>query len=419
VPSLTLAILLAPPVAALTAWGQESPVPGGRRPDYDTSTRTTEYAGPGREIPAPPDLREVRIGYFGPADPAHTLGGDLWLAVTLAVEQANTAGGIHGLPVTLVPAWSEEPWGTGVSDLARLAYEDRIWAILGSIDGETTHLAETVVAKARLPLLSFAGTDKTVNLANVPWIFAGLPQDDRLAPVVARAVLESSGGEPFTIVSTTDHDSHATIVEIGKVLDRQGAAPLYHHEISPGEEALADVVGRLPAGGPAALLVVAGPLDSARLVRAVREAGLDLPITGGPSFGRRPFLEGAGPAAEGVLLPLLCDPGHADGSFARVFRQRTGHTPDCSTAQAYDTARLLLEAARAAGLNRARIRDRIAGLSAWTGTAGDIRWNGLGQNQRAVLLATVQDGKVIALGRSGEGRSPEPPLGKGAGPDSR
>ena len=86
----------------------------GKTPDYDLTRHRVEYAGPGREEPAPADVDEVRIGYFGPSDPAHPAGGDLWLAAGMAIEDANTAGGLNGTPFRLVPVWSENPWGTGV-----------------------------------------------------------------------------------------------------------------------------------------------------------------------------------------------------------------------------------------------------------------------------------------------------------------
>ncbi len=99
----------------------------------------------------------------------------MWNAACLAVEQANRAGGYNGLPFRLVAGWSDNPWGSGVTEVARMAYVHKVWAIIGGIDGPSTHLAEQVVAKARLTLLSSASTDKTVNLANVPWMFSCLP----------------------------------------------------------------------------------------------------------------------------------------------------------------------------------------------------------------------------------------------------
>jgi hypothetical protein len=108
-----------------------------------------------------------------------------------------------------------------------------------------------------------------------------------------------------------------------------------------------------------------------------------------------------------VLLPLLCEPEFESGTFARAFENRFGRTPDCATVQAYDNVRLLLAATREAGLNRPRIRDRIGSLSPWAGEAGAIRWNGLGQNQRQVFLATVRDGAVVPLESPGQAREPD------------
>jgi len=133
----------------------------------DLRTRQTDYAGPGREKCSPSDVKEVLIGYFGPGTPSDPRGGDMWSAACLAVEQANRSGGYNGLPFRLVAGWSDNPWGSGITEVTRMAYVHKVWAIIGGIDGPSTHLAEQVVAKARLTLLSSASTDKTVNLANV------------------------------------------------------------------------------------------------------------------------------------------------------------------------------------------------------------------------------------------------------------
>ncbi|MCP5117243.1 MAG: ABC transporter substrate-binding protein, partial [bacterium] len=114
---------------------------------------------------------------FGPSDPEHPLGGQMWQAAQLALELENDAGGYRGKPFRLIPAWSKDPWGTGTAELARLVYRHHVRAIVGGIDGSSTHLAEQLVAKARLSLVSPVSTDRTANLANVPWIFSLAPGD--------------------------------------------------------------------------------------------------------------------------------------------------------------------------------------------------------------------------------------------------
>jgi ABC-type branched-subunit amino acid transport system substrate-binding protein len=364
-----------------------------QRPHFDTATHQVTYAGPGRTDPPPNDPSEVLIGYFGPSDPDHPKGGDLWLASSLAVEEANRAGGYRGLPFRLVPAWSENAWGTGVAQLARMVYADGVWAIIGSIDGTSTHLAEQVVAKARLTLIGPAGTDNTVNLANVAWMFSCLPADDRQAAVLARALSETVERGPL-LLSATDHDARVATAELKKALDLEGIAPLHHVELESGAAELTELADWVVSTGAESVVILAGPVDSARLVTALRTKDPDLQLYGGSSMSRRVFLERAGAAADGVLFPLPCDSTLFTDGFSRDFESRFGRRPDCTAAQTYDATRLLIAAIRQAGLNRTRIRDAVQALSPWSGAAGTIEWNALGQNQREVHLATIALGTL-------------------------
>jgi ABC-type branched-subunit amino acid transport system substrate-binding protein len=372
---------------------------GAGRPHFDPRDRPREYAGPGREDEAPADLDAIRIGWFGPADPDHHAGGDPWLAASLAIEEANAAGGYHGLPYRLLAGWSESPWGTGISDLARLIYDDRVWGILGSIDGASTHLAEQLVAKARLVLINPAGSDVAIHMANVPWVFSLPPADDRQAIVLARALAAAgpSGIDRLTLVSATDHDSRAAADSLGEALGRLRLAPLFRFEVEPGAPSFAGLVERVAESRPEAIAVVAPAIDAARLVAALRRRLPGVRIAGGAALGRRIFIERAGPAAEGAIFPSLCDPASLSGPFARDFTTRFGRRPDCAALLSYDAARLLIAAIEAAGLNRALIRDAVEATSAFAGIGGEVRWNRLGQNEAAAHLATIQGGTAVAV----------------------
>jgi len=429
---------------------QEQPAP---QPFFRLREHRTEYAGPGREEPPADEVDEIRIGYFGPDDPAHPEGGQMWLAARLAVEEANREGGYRGKPFRLVPAWSENPWGTGVAQVARMVYAERVWAIVGGIDGPSTHLAEQVVAKARLPLLSPASTDKTVNLANVPWMFSLVPGDHLQAPVVAEAISSRVGDEPFVLVSGVDHDSQLFAVELAKCFTRLRMAPRYHFkcERAPGDVArlgsisklapalgvagverqraprdpascgvaalhhshpsadVAGLVSRILAAKPSAVVLIAGADQSARLLIALREGGFAGLVFGGPAMGRRRFREQSGDAAEGVLFPFLYDhrkasEAEASKEFLQAFETRSGGPPDYAAAHTYDAVCLLVAAVRKAGLNRARIRDAIQELSPFAGVTGPVKWDPLGSNTRPVPLGTIHDARVVPMGRRAVGR---------------
>lgn len=363
------------------------------QPYFEARKQQIEYVGPGREEPEPTGLREVLIGYFGPNDPADPAGGDIWRAVNLAIEEANAEGGYRGLPFRVVPAWSENPWGTGVSELARLAFSRRVWAIIGGTDGPSTHLAEQIVAKARLVLINPSNTDKTVNLAGVPWMFSALPGDHLTAPVLGAALLEPR--ERFVICAATDHDSHMFLVELRKFLAAKDVGPTFEYEFKAGMQDFSEIADRVAVSKAGAAVVIAGPADSARLIVALRQRGFVGRLLGGPWVARREFLQTAGTRAEGLVFPLLEEDSPAFQHFARVFVARFGVAPDYAAAQAYDSTRLLVAAIRKAGLNRIRIYDAIRELSPWDGVTGTITWDMVGQNVRTVRLGKIQHGRLL------------------------
>jgi branched-chain amino acid transport system substrate-binding protein len=311
----------------------------------------------------------VRIGYYGPNDPAHPLGGTFWIGAARAIEEANREGGYRGLPFRLVQAWSENPWRAGASAVVKMVYADRVWAVIAGIDGVTAHLAEQVAAKALLPIVDPGSTDKTVNMAYVPWTFSMLPPD----PVYAEAIGKALGGAGFTLYSATDHDSRALTGDLLIWLRRNHTVPLRHVEFGPG----AQDAPALAAEAAAAAVVIAGPADSARLVRELKRARPGIAIYGGPAMARQSFLDLAGAAAEGVRFPL---PEAGRAGF-----------PDYAAAAAYDSVRLLVGAVRKAGLNRARIRDAI------DEAAGIAGWDALNRNTHPVAVGTIRAGRRVQL----------------------
>jgi branched-chain amino acid transport system substrate-binding protein len=359
-------------------------------------------------------LTEIRIGWFGPSDPADPLNGDFWWAANLAVREANdqcstaAPASFAALPIRLVPRWAPDPWRAGVSLLARMVYDEQPLALLGSIDSASTHLAEQVVAKANLPLVSPIATDKTATLAGVSWMFSCAPDDTAVARALVDDLQRNLSDNPkskiqnrksIVLLATTDHESRMTAREVSRELSRSGLLPEFRFDLPPGTADATEPLRSVAGAHPAAVIVIADAPDSARITRAVHEQLGAVPVFGGSPMGRTGFIELAGPAAEGVRFPLLFAPDAADSSaaaFTARFVAERHHAPDYAAALAYDATRLLIEAVRRAGPNRARIREALVQLSPWSGIAGHIAFDGTGQNRRADLrLGTIRQGAMV------------------------
>jgi ABC-type branched-subunit amino acid transport system substrate-binding protein len=371
-----------------------------RKVFFDARKHQTNYAGPGREEACPDNIKEVLIGYFGPSTPSAPEYGDMWSAACLAVERANKAGGYKGLPFRLVQGWSGNPWGSGISKVVRMAYVDRVWAVIGGMDGPSTHLAEQIAVKARLAVLSPASTDKTVNLANVPWIFSCLPGDHLQAPVLAGAISSRIQKKSFLLVSAVDHDSYRFRMELTRFLTRRQLIPAYHFEFNPNERNVEELTAKIISTNTHALVLIADASESAKIIRIIREKNFKGLIFGGPCMGRWSFLEQVGKATDGLIFPLLYNPHKSPNSFEEKFARRFGRYPDYLAAHTYDAVNLLIGAIRKAGLNRARICDEIKNLSLWQGVTGSIQWDSLGSNSRSIRLGTIRNGRVEPLSKT-------------------
>ncbi len=376
----------------ISGFGSEAMLLSGPRsnePGTQESEPASQPSGKITSIPA--GLSEVKIGYFGPSDPDDPLSGDLWLAASLAIEELNRNNGYQGIPYRLIQGWSKNPWGTGISLVTRMVFEERVWALIAPVDGPSAHLAEQIIAKAQLPMLNPGSSDRTVNLAYVPWIFSCLPGENLQVPVIFQALVEKTGERPFVLISATDHDSRVLATEFERYISTRGVSPALHVKYAPQEKRSlqpVDDIGK--AAG--AFLIFAGPRESAEIVNTLR-LRFKAPLIGGPAMGRSLFLKEAGSSSTGVLFPLL---GNAElnDSFAMKFRERYGRTPDFAARQTYDSLHLLALAIENAGLQRERIRDAIRNLVPWEGVNGIVDWDQFGQNKRSVQLATIESGKV-------------------------
>jgi branched-chain amino acid transport system substrate-binding protein len=379
---------LAALVCCCAFWGasQEAPqkVP---TPYKDGRKFPSTFEGPGRELPEPEGVREVLIGYYGPADVSHPDGGILWQGVTLAIEEANREGGYKGKPFRLVSRWSANPWRAGAALITRMAFVDRVWLIIGSIEGAGTHLAEQVVAKALLLLVNPVATDRSIHMAGVPWMFSIVQGDDMHSAVLARALR----GRTLVILSATGRDSRTFCGYLKAACGPENAKIRLQLEFEPGRPELSELARHASTARPDAIAVIAGVRDSACLVKLLRNEAFRGVIAGGPLFGRASFADQAGTAAEGALFPWVGEPAPV---FRRTLAQRFGSQPDYAAACAYDSVRAVVAAIRKAGLNGAQIRDAIAALPPYQGASGHIEWDQFGQNRRPPILAAIRSGQA-------------------------
>ena len=127
------------------------------------------------------DVDEVRIGFLGPVEnhPDEKLGRLMLNGARLAIDEANAAGGYGGKPFRLMIHNDQAVWGASSNEIVKMAYDEKVWAMLGSISADSTHIALRVSLKAEVPIVNSAATDPTIPETIIPWYLTTI-QDDRV-----------------------------------------------------------------------------------------------------------------------------------------------------------------------------------------------------------------------------------------------
>jgi len=353
-----------------------------------------EYHGPERDEPDPSNIEEVRIGFFGPCDSRNPFGRNMWRGAKLAVEKANAEGGYQGKPFRLVCRWADDPWGAGSREMTRLVYEERVWAVIGSLDGASTHVAEQIATRTRIALLSPLSGDPSLTHAAVPWMFRLPPDDARVAETLASLAVKKMGFHRIVLLSCGEHDGRTGALEILPALGRLRVAPVLHLTFAPSQSDFSQQIDRILSVSPHAIFLWGPPEPSLRLLLALRERGVNLPVFGSAVFCLPSFIDKAGRAAEGLTTCRLTwqrDNTHWK-SFLKEFEAKFHEIPGDDAALAYDAAAIIVKAIRRAGLNRARIRDAIAEMSGFEGLAGKVTWDNGGGNIASPVPVRVHCG---------------------------
>ena len=123
-------------------------------PYYENYTKLVEYNGArARRADAEAGRRRrgARSAFSGPwrTIPTRRSGSMMLNGAQLAIEEANARGGYGGKPFKLMIHNDQAIWGASSNEIVKMAYDDKVWAMLGSISGDSTHIALRVSLQDR------------------------------------------------------------------------------------------------------------------------------------------------------------------------------------------------------------------------------------------------------------------------------
>ncbi len=384
-------------------------VPFGRfRKPYQewyVEPNTMEYDGAARSEPAPDlkDLKSVNIGFLGPIgkdNPDSPYGIAMLHGAQLALEEANAHGGYQGIPFELKIHDDLPLWGASSMDIVRMRFDEHDWAMLGSIDGASTHIALRASLKIELPIMDTATTDPTVTETRVQWLLHNFPDDRQQGYALADYIFNQRKLTHVGVLRVNGRYGRRGHEEFFNDARRMGFQPLVVVKYPPGAEDFTEQLHSLRRLGIDALVLWGSAREAGLILKQMRAMGMKQPVFGSSRVAYPELLKIAGPAAEGLIAVSAIDPSRTDPAwqtFRRRYEERYHAEPDGYASYAYDGMTMLVAAIRKAGLNRARIMDalRAYAMKRYQGVSGTALFDYTLNNIAPVTFAEVKDGRFV------------------------
>jgi branched-chain amino acid transport system substrate-binding protein len=384
---------------------------------YDLNyIRPNIYTGAARDLPDPKGLTEVRIGFFGPIEhtPDSIFGLRMFHGAQLAVEEANAHGGYGGIPFKLMlhndyDNWQAKAvygddrptdptiWGSSSNEAVKMIYDDKDWAIFGSISSEATHIILRVALKAEIPIVNSASTDPTIPETYVPWYFTDI-QDDRVQSLtLARRIFTELGLKRPAILRVNNRYGRFGVLKLRDASRRLGHPIVIEQKFLPGDTDYTHELRVIRGSRADAIVIWADEKETAGILKQMKAMGMKQRVFGAYRTLGPTLLAEAGSAAEGFEAVFPYDPTRKDSkwiSFNQHFEKRFNEKPEQFASLAYDAMNVLLDSICKAGLNRARIHDALADVEEYDGVTGHMVFDPNQKNVAPMYLGTVHNDAI-------------------------
>ena len=257
-------------------------------------------------LAASPALAEgvIKIGaIFSATGPASFLGAPEKNTVLMVQDQINAKGGVLGKKIEMVIYDDETDTNKCVLAADRLIKKDHVVAVVGPSTSGNTFAIMDKFSKAKIPLVSCAASERIVKPVK-PWVFK-TPQSDRHAVLKILHHARSRGYKKFAIITVSNgfgQSGRAMLKELIPGLNL-GLELVADEVYGPKDTDMTAQLTKIKAFEPDAIICWGTNPGPAVITRNMVQLGMHTPLYQSHGVASKKFIELAGKAAEGVMLP--------------------------------------------------------------------------------------------------------------------
>ena len=317
----------------------------------------------------------------------------------MAVENINSAGGVHNRKVKLVVMDDKQDGGTA-EQVVKDLIDKEVLAIIGHMTSSMS-MQTVPIVNAREVIMVSPTTTTTFLSKKDDYFYRVSNTTKSYATIMARYLFDTLTIRNVAVVYDLRNRAYTEswLEDFRKEFEKSGgriaAAETFH---SGPDVHLFDVVKQALLPGVEALVISAGAMDTAMLCQQVRKMGKDITIAASEWAATEKLVELGGAAVEGVIVSQFFDRNSTDPvyvKFRQDYKKRFGNEPGFASVNSYDAVNVVLSALKKQKSGKL-LKKSVEQISEYKGVQGVVKIDQYGDADRKSFLSVVRKGEFVA-----------------------
>jgi len=364
------------------------------------------------EVPPPEDItpaptgEPIKIGgIFGMTGAAAALGQPEADTAKMIEEQVNAAGGIDGRPLQIIIRDTKGDETECLAAVKELVEKENVLAIAGPSRSGTTLGIIDYIEKAEVPLLSCAAAVKITTPVH-KWVFK-TPQTDADAVKRIYQYLGEKSINKVAVLSASSAFGVAGLEQLKAQAEAAGITIVAEEQFQDSDTDMTAQLTRIKGTDAQAVICWGIGPAPALVCKNMKQLEMTIPLIQSHGVANMRFIEDAGDAANGVVLPagklLVADQLPNDDpqksvlmEYKQQYEEKYQQPADTFGGHAWDAIQLILKGIREGGTDRAAIRDVIVSTQGFVGIGGVFNYSPedhYGLTPDAFVMIKIVDGQ--------------------------
>jgi branched-chain amino acid transport system substrate-binding protein len=331
-----------------------------------------------------------------------TFGQSSHEGTVLAIDEANSAGGVLGRQLKLLSEDTQSKDGESPTVVNKLIARDGVVAVLGEVASGRSLEAARVCQDAKVPMISPSSTNPRVTETG-DFIFRVCFIDPFQGTVMADFAHKTLKATKVAVFTDVKSDYSKGLAQFFKQrFTKGGGAIVAELDYNGGDKDFKSQLTSIKAANPDGVFIPGYYTDVALICIQARQIGLNVPLFGGDGWESEDLVKIGKESVEGNYFSTHYHPdvgSDLSRRFLESYRKRyNGKTPDALAAMGYDSALVLIDAIRRAGTTDGqKVRDALAAVKDFQAVTGRISIDEKRNAQKAAVILQVKDGKYKYL----------------------